>query len=63
MPVNSIKVPQLRQWLKDLGEELGPGTIGLVWGYLSTISAGGRRGRANSPQLLQVPQCRTAEAA
>jgi integrase len=37
MPVNSIKVPQLRQWLKDLGEELGPGTIGLVWGYLSTI--------------------------
>ncbi|MGW5582811.1 tyrosine-type recombinase/integrase [Streptomyces sp. NPDC003857] len=37
MPLNSIKVPQLRQWLKDLGQELGPGTIGLVWGYLSTL--------------------------
>lgn len=37
MPLNSIKVPQLRQWLKELGKELGPGTIGLAWGYLSTI--------------------------
>lgn len=37
MPLNTIKVPQLRQWLKDLGGDLGPGTIGLVWGYLSTI--------------------------
>lgn len=37
MPLNSIKVPQLRQWLKDLSKDLGPGTIGLVWGYLSTL--------------------------
>ncbi|MFZ3592235.1 tyrosine-type recombinase/integrase [Streptomyces sp. BH104] len=37
MPLNSIKVPQLRQWLKDLGQELGPGTIGLNWGYLSSL--------------------------
>lgn len=37
MSLNSIKVPQLRQWLKDLGQELGPGTIGLVWGYLSSL--------------------------
>lgn len=37
MSLNSIKVPQLRAWLKDLGQELGPGTIGLVWGYLSTL--------------------------
>lgn len=37
MPLNSIKVPQLRVWLKDLGGELGPGTIGLVWGYLSSL--------------------------
>jgi integrase len=36
-PLNGIKVPQLRQWLKELSEELGPGTIGLVWGYLSTL--------------------------
>lgn len=35
--LNAIKVPQLRVWLKDLGKDLGPGTIGLVWGYLSTI--------------------------
>jgi integrase len=37
MSLNAIKVPQLRVWLKELGGELGPGTIGLVWGYLSTI--------------------------
>lgn len=37
MPLLSIKVPQLRVWLKDLGGELGPGTIGLVWGYLSSL--------------------------
>jgi integrase len=37
LQLNAIKVPHLRQWLKDLGKDLGPGTIGLVWGYLSTI--------------------------
>jgi integrase len=37
MSLNTIKVPQLRQWLKDRGQELGPGTIGLVWGYLSAL--------------------------
>lgn len=37
MQLNAIKVPQLRQWLKELGQQLGPGTIGLVWGHLSTI--------------------------
>jgi integrase len=37
MPLNSIKVPQLRHWLKELGQEIGPGTIGLVWGYLSSL--------------------------
>lgn len=37
LSLNAIKVPQLRVWLKELGGELGPGTIGLVWGYLSTL--------------------------
>lgn len=37
LPLNSIRVPQLRKWLKDVGEEIGPSTINAVWSYLSSI--------------------------
>lgn len=37
MPLNIIRVPQLRVWLKGVGEDIGPGTINAVWGYLSSI--------------------------
>lgn len=36
-PLNTIKVPQLRQWLKDVDAEIGPGTLIVAWGYLSAI--------------------------
>jgi integrase len=35
--LNAVKVPQLRVWLKELEAELSPGTIQVVWGYLSSI--------------------------
>lgn len=36
-PLNGIKTPQLRAWLKTLNSALGPGTINDVWGALSSI--------------------------
>ncbi|MFZ4150449.1 tyrosine-type recombinase/integrase [Streptomyces pseudogriseolus] len=36
-PLNTIKTPQLRAWLKTLSSTLGPGTINDVWGTLSAI--------------------------
>jgi integrase len=36
-PLNTIKVEQLRRWLKDVEADIGPSTINGVWGYLSTI--------------------------
>lgn len=35
--LNAIKVEQLRRWLKELEADIGPSTIGTVWGYLSAI--------------------------
>jgi integrase len=37
MPLNTIKLPQLRRWLADLEEDIGPSTIGVTWGNLSAI--------------------------
>ncbi|WP_309484613.1 site-specific integrase [Streptomyces himalayensis] len=37
MPLNAIKTPQLRSWLKELNSQLGPGTVNDVWGSLSVI--------------------------
>lgn len=36
-PLNTIKTPQLRAWLKALNAQLGPGTVNDVWGTLSAI--------------------------
>lgn len=36
-PLNGIKTPQLRAWLKALNAQLGPGTVNDVWGSLSAI--------------------------
>ncbi|WP_409469138.1 tyrosine-type recombinase/integrase [Streptomyces sp. HC307] len=36
-PLNGIKTPQLRVWLKTLNAQLGPGTVNDVWGALSAI--------------------------
>ncbi|MFB7736257.1 tyrosine-type recombinase/integrase [Streptomyces sp. NPDC056112] len=36
-PLNGIKTPQLRAWLKTLNAQLGPGTVNDVWGSLSAI--------------------------
>jgi integrase len=36
-PLNGIKTPQLRAWLKTLNAALGPGTVNDVWGALSSI--------------------------
>jgi len=36
-PLNTIKTPQLRTWLKTLNAQLGPGTVNDVWGALSAI--------------------------
>jgi integrase len=36
-PLNTIKTPQLRTWLKTLTAQLGPGTVNDVWGALSAI--------------------------
>lgn len=35
--LNAIKVEQLRRWLKEVEADIGPSTIGTVWGYLSAI--------------------------
>ncbi|MEH0417910.1 tyrosine-type recombinase/integrase [Streptomyces sp. B21-083] len=36
-PLNGIKTPQLRAWLKTLNAQLGAGTVNDVWGALSAI--------------------------
>lgn len=36
-PLNTIKTPQLRAWLKTLNAQLGAGTVNDVWGALSAI--------------------------
>lgn len=36
-PLNAIRVEQLRLWLKEVADDIGPSTINVVWGYLSTI--------------------------
>ncbi|WP_461694537.1 tyrosine-type recombinase/integrase [Streptomyces sp. DT18] len=36
-PLNTVKTPQLRSWLKSLSATLGPSTINDVWGTLSTV--------------------------
>lgn len=36
-PLNTIKTPQLRSWLKTLNAQLGPGTVNDVWAALSAI--------------------------
>lgn len=36
-PLNGIKTPQLRAWLKALNAQLGAGTVNDVWGALSSI--------------------------
>lgn len=35
--LNAIRVPQLRLFLKDLQQRIGPSTVHEVWGYLSSI--------------------------
>ncbi|MFB6568281.1 tyrosine-type recombinase/integrase [Streptomyces noursei] len=35
--LNTIKVPQLRAFLKELDGTTGPGTVHAAWGYLSSI--------------------------
>jgi integrase len=37
MPLNAIRTPQLRAWLKTLNGQLGPSTVHDVWGSLSAI--------------------------
>lgn len=37
MPLAAIKTEQLRRWLKEVAADIGPSTIGGVWGYLSMI--------------------------
>ena len=37
LPLNGIKTAQLRLWLKEIGQSIGPSTIGEVWGELSSI--------------------------
>lgn len=37
MPLNAIRTPQLRAWLKTLSTYLGDGTASEAWGYLSNI--------------------------
>lgn len=37
MPLNAVKTPQLRAWLKTLNGQLGPGTVNDVWGTLSAL--------------------------
>ncbi|MFJ4808558.1 tyrosine-type recombinase/integrase [Streptomyces longwoodensis] len=37
LPLNGIKTAQLRLWLKELDQAIGPSTIGEVWGELSSI--------------------------
>lgn len=36
-PLNAVKTPQLRVWLKTLNSQLGAGTVNDVWGSLSAI--------------------------
>lgn len=36
-PLNAIRVPQLRLFLKELQQRIGPSTVHEVWGYLSTV--------------------------
>lgn len=36
-PLAAIKTEQLRLWLKQVEADIGPSTIGAVWGYLSMI--------------------------
>lgn len=36
-PLAAIKTEQLRLWLKQVETDIGPSTIGAVWGYLSMI--------------------------
>ncbi|WP_069883459.1 tyrosine-type recombinase/integrase [Streptomyces luteocolor] len=36
-PLNGIKTPQLRAWLKTIKGALGDGSVHEVWGYLSVI--------------------------
>jgi len=37
LPLNAVKTPQLRAWLKTINAQLGDGTVNEVWGYLSAI--------------------------
>lgn len=37
MPLNTVRTPQLRAWLKTLSTYLGDGTASEAWGYLSNI--------------------------
>lgn len=36
-PLNTVKTPQLRAWMKTLNAQLGAGTVNDVWGALSAI--------------------------